>query len=102
MPQYARPSADTANPGSWVTDTGGTTNLYTRINEVTPDDNTFIKSPAGAGTYVYVTKLSAVTNPGTTSGHVIRMRTSADQDNQQPGQPANGEHNSGAQTRVRE
>jgi hypothetical protein len=83
MPQFARPSADIANPGGWTTHTGGTTNLYATINEVTPDDTTYIQSPAGPANAVYVTKLSAVVAPGVTSGHWIRMRTSASLDNQQ-------------------
>lgn len=83
MPQFARPSADTNNPGGWTTHTGGTTNLYLTIDEATADDTDYIQSPAAPSNAVYVTKLSSVVNPQSTSGHVMRMRTSASLDNQQ-------------------
>jgi hypothetical protein len=83
MAQFGRPSADTNNPGGWTTQTGGSANLYTTIDEATPDDNDYIRSPASPSNAVYVTKLSSLVNPGTTTGHVMRMRTSADLDNQQ-------------------
>lgn len=83
MPQFARPSADTNNPGNWTTHTGGTTNLYLTIDEATADDTDYIQSPASPSNAVYVTKLSNVVNPQSTSGHIMRMRTSASLDNQQ-------------------
>lgn len=83
MPQFARPIADAANPGGWTDQAGGSVNLYTTIDEVTPDDTDYIQSPASPSSAVYVCKLSALTNPGTTSNHIIRMRTSASLDNQQ-------------------
>lgn len=82
MPQYARPSAD-AYVGNYTTQAGGTTNLYTTIDDVTTDDTDYIQSPLSPTNEVYVCKLSAVTAPGTTSNHVMFMRTSADKDNQQ-------------------
>lgn len=83
MPQFARPSADTNNPGQWQTHSGGTTGLYLTIDEATPDDTDYIISPTNPSNAVYVTKLSSVTNPSSTSGHIIRYRASASQDNQQ-------------------
>jgi hypothetical protein len=83
MPQFARPSADTNNPGGYTDQSGGSTNIYTAINEATPNDTNYIQSPTSPSNAVYVTKLSAVTAPGVTSGHIIRMRTSASLDNQQ-------------------
>lgn len=83
MPQYARPSADVANPGNWTTHTGGTTNLYTAIDEVTPDHTDFIQSPLSPSSAVYVVKLSSVVNPNTTSGHILRFSYSASENNQQ-------------------
>lgn len=83
MPQFARPSADTNNPGNWTTQSGGTTNLYTTIDEATADDTDYIQSPTNPADAVYVTKLSSVVNPGSTSNHIIRYRASASQDNQQ-------------------
>lgn len=40
---YARPDSD-VSAGGWTTDTGGTTNLYTAIDESTTNDADFIKS----------------------------------------------------------
>lgn len=83
MPQYGRPSADTANPGGFTTQSGGSTNLYQTIDETSPDDSDYIQSPASPSNAVYVTKLSSVVDPNSSVGHIIRMRTSVDIDNQQ-------------------
>ncbi len=83
MPQFARPSADTNNPGQWQTHSGSTTGLYQTIDEASPDDTDYIISPTNPSNAVYVTKLSSLTDPGTASGHIIRYRVSASQDNQQ-------------------
>lgn len=83
MPQFARPSADTNNPGGFTDQAGGSTNIYTTINESTPNDTNYIRSPTSPVNAVYVTKLSAVTTPGLTTGHVMRMRTAVDVANQQ-------------------
>jgi hypothetical protein len=83
MPQFARPSADTANPGGFTDQAGGTTNLYTTIDEATPNDADYIRSPASPANAVYVTKLSSVVDPQSSSGHVMRMRTATDLDDQE-------------------
>ncbi len=83
MPQFARPSADTNNPGGFTDETGGSTNIYTKINEATPNDATYIQSPTSPSNAVYVTKLSSVVDPQSSTGHIMRMRTSASLDNQQ-------------------
>lgn len=83
MPQFGRPSADTNNPGSYTDQAGGSTNIYLTIDEVVADDADYIQSPASPSNAVYVTKLSSLVNPNSTSGHVMRMRTSVDLDNQQ-------------------
>jgi hypothetical protein len=83
VPQFARPAADTNNPGGYTDQAGGTTNIYQAIAEATPDDTTYIQSPTSPSNAVYVTKLSAVSAPGVTTGHWIRMRTSASLNNQQ-------------------
>ena len=75
MPQFARPSADTT-VGNWQTHTGGTTNLYTTIDEVTPDDTDYIKSPLAPSNAAYVTKLSSVEDPQSSTGHILRYRYS--------------------------
>jgi hypothetical protein len=83
MPQFARPSADTNNPGAYTTQTGGSTNLYQTIDEVTADDADYIQSPTSPSSAVYVTKLSSITDPTSSAGHVMRMRTSVSLDNQE-------------------
>jgi len=83
MPQYGRPSADTNNPGAFTDQAGGSTNIYMTIDEATPDDADYIRSPQSPSSAVYVTKLSAVTDPQLSTGHTLRMRTSADLNNQE-------------------
>lgn len=85
MPQYALPSEDTNNPGSYTTDAGGSTNLYQRIDEgfgsgrgsgSGPDDTDYIQSPSAPSSAVYVTKFSTLEDPASSSGHVFRNRYS--------------------------
>ena len=78
MPQFGRPSADTNNPGSFTDQAGGAVNIYLTIDEVTADDADFIRSPASPASAVYVTALTSVTDPVSSTGHIIRMRTSTD------------------------
>jgi hypothetical protein len=82
--RHARPIQDTANPSGWTTESGNTTGLYSRLYEPSPNDFSYIQSPAGFSYAVYVTKLSPVAPPGRTSGHWIRMRTSASLDGHRP------------------
>lgn len=85
MPQYALPSEDTNNPGSYTTDSGGSTNLYQRIDEgfgsgrgsgSGPDDTDYIQSPSAPSSAVYVTKYSTLEDPASSSGHIFRNRYS--------------------------
>lgn len=76
--QVVQPVADTSNTGYWTQDDGTTlTNLYTRINEVVPQDTTFIESPSNPQMNVYVTRLGQVSVP--VAGPIVlsnRVRTS--------------------------
>lgn len=83
MPQFARPDTDADNTGAYTDQAGGSTNIYTTIDESSANDTDYIRTPAGAGTYVYTARLSDVTDPVSSSNHIMRMRTSADQDAQQ-------------------
>lgn len=50
------PTSDFANPGSWLTDSGGSTNLYLKIDEGISgavDTNDYIKGAAGGNTALY-------------------------------------------------
>ena len=67
-PQFARPNGLTGSGGSW----SGT---YASINEGTPNDTTYIASPAGPTTSdYYEVSLSGVQPPDTTSGLTFRYR----------------------------
>lgn len=77
MPQYARPSTDTYR-GNYTDQVGGTSNIYQAIDEIVADDADFVRSPLAPASEVYVTKLSAVTDPVVHGGHVMRYRYSKD------------------------
>ena len=83
MAQFARPDNDFNNPGSFTDQGGGAVNIYTTIDEVAADDADYIRSPLSPSSAVYVARLSDVVDPVSSSGHIIRMRTSTDQDAQE-------------------
>lgn len=78
MPQFARPDA-TTTLGNYTDHAGGVTNIHLTIDEVSADDADFIRSPISPANEVYVCSLSDVTDPVSSSGHIMRMRTSTDQ-----------------------
>ncbi len=78
MPQYGRPSADTNNPGSYTDQAGGAVSIYTTIDEASPSDADYIKSPLAPASAVYVTKLSNLEDPVSSTGHVLRTRYAKD------------------------
>ncbi len=73
MPQYARPSADTYRD-AWTEDDATTDALYAKIDEATIDDADYIKTPLIPTSDVYVTKLTTVEDPLSSTGHIIRYR----------------------------
>lgn len=73
MPQFARPSADTVRTG-WTDEAGGTTSIYTGIDEVTAEDAEYIKTPTPPGGNEFETLLTAVTDPVSSTGHIMRWR----------------------------
>lgn len=77
MPQFARPDAD-ALVGNYTTQAGGNTNLFATIDEASADDGDFVRSPQSPVNEVYVARLSDITDPVSSSGHVIRARVSTD------------------------
>ena len=82
MAQFARPDADTTL-GNFEDDGGGTTDIFSTIDEVTPDDGDYIRSPVSPSAEVYVCRLSDVVDPVSSTGHVARFRYSADQEGQE-------------------
>lgn len=77
MAQFARPSADTLRD-NWDEDDGTTTSIFSEIDESSVDDADFIRSQLGPTSDVYVTKLTSVTDPSASSGHIVRYRIGKD------------------------
>lgn len=73
MAQFARPDNDDSI-GSYVDDGGGTTNIYQAIDETTASDTDFIASDWDPLVSVYIAGLSSVTDPASSSGHILRFR----------------------------
>jgi hypothetical protein len=73
MPQFARPSADTVRT-AWTDQAAGTTNIYTTIDEVSFSDADYIKTPAPPGTNEFETLLTTVTDPLSSTNHIMRWR----------------------------
>ena len=71
MPQFARPSTDTTREG-WEEDDGTIVSIFDQINEVVRDDATFIRSALAPTADAYVTKLTTLEDPLSSSGHIIR------------------------------
>lgn len=82
MPQYARPDQDTTL-GNYSDNAAGITNIFQAIDEASASDIDFIRSPASPTNEVYVCRLSGVTDPVSSVNHIMRMRTSCDQDAQE-------------------
>lgn len=72
--QYARPSSDIGSDITWTTESSGTTNIYTSIDEETASDTDYIYSQANKTGY-YETGLSSVTDPASSTGHTVRWRS---------------------------
>jgi hypothetical protein len=69
---FARPSADIAR-GSWTTNSGGTTNLWSAIDEDPFDDADYVLSSATAND-TYEFRLSAVTPAPINRLHILNYR----------------------------
>lgn len=82
MAQFARPDQDTTI-GNFTDQVGGTTNIFSSIDETSANDTDYIRSPASPSNQVYVCRLSDVADPVSSTGHTMRMRTSCDQDAQE-------------------
>lgn len=77
MPQFERPDADTLL-GNYSDQVGGTTNIFNSIDEASPSDADYIRSPASPVSEVYVCRLSDAVDPVLSTGHTMRMRTAND------------------------
>jgi hypothetical protein len=72
VPNFARPSADISR-GSWVTNTGATTNLWSTIDEATADDTDYVISALGDNT-AYEVRLSSVAPAIIARLHSVTLR----------------------------
>lgn len=77
MAQFARPSVDTLRD-NWEEDDGTTVDIWDQIDEVAADDADFIRTVLTPTNDVYVCALTAVTDPVSSSGHVVRYRYGKD------------------------
>lgn len=77
MPQFERPDADTTL-GNYTDQGGGAVNIFQAIDEVAPSDADFIRSPTNPVNEIYVCRLSDVTDPLLSTGHIIRVRAGTD------------------------
>lgn len=73
MAQFGRPSADTYI-GGYTDQGGGSSNIYTTIDETTYSDADYIRSALAPSSAPYATKLSSVEDPVSSSGHTVRYR----------------------------
>jgi hypothetical protein len=83
MAQFARPDADTYNGDGWTEDDGDTTNMFQEVDESSADDADYVRSPVTPTNDVVVFRLSDVTDPALSTGHILRVRNSADQASQE-------------------
>jgi len=77
MAQFGRPSTDTTRD-SWEEDDGTTTNIFDQIDETASDDADYIRTVQVPTNDVYVTKLTSVTDPLQSTGHIVRYRYGKD------------------------
>jgi hypothetical protein len=73
MAQFARPSADTVRT-AWTEDDGTTDTLWAEIDETVASDTDYIKTPTPPGANEYETLLTSVTDPLSSTGHIMRWR----------------------------
>ncbi len=73
MAQFSRPDNDDSI-GSWTDEALGTTNIYTGIDEVTPEDTELVRSEDNPSSSVYIAGLSTVTDPVSSINHIVRYR----------------------------
>lgn len=78
MPQFARPDADTTL-GTYTNDVGGAVNIFQAIDETVASDADFIRSVADPVNEIYVARLSDVSDPLSSTNHILRVRAGTDQ-----------------------
>jgi hypothetical protein len=74
LAQFGRPSTDTYNADGYTDQAAGSTNIYTTIDEASQNDSDYIQTVLGPTNDVYVTKLTTLEDPVSSSGHIVRVR----------------------------
>jgi hypothetical protein len=77
MPQFGRPSTDTTRD-NWEEDDGTTVSIFDQINESVFDDANYIRTVLTPTSDVYVTKLTTLEDPISSTGHIVRYRYGKD------------------------
>ena len=75
MAQFARPNEDEVNSGgtdAWAATSGS--DLYAMIDETSFSDSDYISTSDSGSTATYKVHLSSVTDPVSSSGHILRYR----------------------------
>lgn len=73
MAQFARPDSDIDNPGSWTLSSGS--NIYELLDETSAVDSDEVTLSTTSTTYQeFEVGLSNVTDPASSSGHIVRWR----------------------------
>jgi len=73
MAQFARPDNDDTI-GAWTDQASGTTDIYTGIDEATAEDTELVRSENDPSSSAYIAGLSTVTDPVSSSNHIVRYR----------------------------
>jgi hypothetical protein len=94
MAQFARPSSDVTD-GSWLTDAGSSV-LYAAIDEASASDTDYIYSPDNTNTTCEIA-LSSVTDPTSSTGHIVRYRYARSDESASPIAAASGGSTSSVQ-----
>lgn len=71
--QFARPDGDVTVTG-WANEEGEGTDLYESIGEEEVDDSTYVVSPAAPSASQSTFSLEDISNPGVSTGHILRWR----------------------------
>lgn len=77
MAQFGRPSSDTTRD-NWEEDDGTIVSIFDQIDEVAADDLDYIRTVATPTADVYVTKLTTLSDPLSSTGHIVRYRYGKD------------------------
>lgn len=79
--QLAPPTSDSLDEG-WTDQLGGSLNLWTTLDEPSPNDADYVQSPGSPSGQRFRVSLAPLDNPGVSSGHIVRYRIGKDTANQ--------------------